>query len=159
MRSFPSSAALGGALLIASTGQTMAPSPGVMSTGGAMSGAHGGGMMMMKTPETVTMKAQNGSGENGTATLRDTPKGLVVTIHIKNAKSPQPAHIHEGSCAKLNPKPEYPLHNVINGVSVTTVKGVTIGELNDKAAVNVHKSLTDIPTYVSCGDIVPHGAM
>jgi hypothetical protein len=158
MRSLLTSAALGGALLVASSGQTMAPSPGAMSTGGAMSGAHGG-MMMMKTPETVTMKAQNGSGENGTATLKDTPKGLIVTIHIKNAKGPQPAHIHEGSCANLNPKPEYPLHNVINGMSVTTVKGVTIGELNGKAAINVHKSLTDIPTYVSCGDIVPHGAM
>jgi hypothetical protein len=43
----------------------------------------------------------------------------------------------------LNPKPEYPRHNVING----------------KSAINVHKSLTDIPTYVSCRDIVAHGAM
>lgn len=146
MRTFLTSAVLGAAILVASTGQTMAPSGG-------------GGMMMMKTPESITMKAQNGSGETGTTTLKDTPKGLVVTIHIKNAKGPQPAHIHQGSCANLNPKPEYPLHNVINGMSVTTVKGVTIGELNGKSAINVHRSLTDIPTYVSCGDIVAHGAM
>lgn len=130
-----------GALLVASTGTTIAAPP-------AMPGG-----MMMKAPQSVAMKAQNGSGETGTATLRDTKNGLVVTIHIKNAKGPQPAHIHQGSCAKLNPKPEYPLHNVVNGMSVTTVKGVTIGELKGKTAINVHKSLTDIPTYVSCGDI------
>ena len=135
-----------GTLLVASTGTSIAAPHAAMA----------GGMMMMKAPQSVTMKAQNGSGETGAATLRDTKNGLVVTIHIKNAKGPQPAHIHQGSCAKLNPKPEYPLHNVVNGMSVTTVKGVTIGELNGKAAINVHKSLTDIPTYVSCGDIAHH---
>ena len=113
----------------------------------------------MMMPETVAMKAQNGSGESGTATLRDSARGLVVTIHIKNAKGPQPAHIHSGTCAKLNPAPEYPLHNVVNGMSVTTVKGVTIGELNGTAAINVHKSLTNIKTYVSCGNVIGKGAM
>lgn len=143
------SPALVGALLVASTGQTIA----------APAHAMFGGMMMMKMPESVTMKAQHGSAETGMATLKDTKNGLVVTIHLKNAKGPQPAHIHQGSCAKLNPKPEYPLHNVVNGMSVTTVKGVTIGELNGKTAINVHKSLTDIPAYVSCGDIAGHGTM
>ena len=146
MKSFVWTAVLGIVLLIASSGQAMAPK-------------HGGGMMMMKTPETVTMNQQNGSGETGTATLKDTPKGLVVTIHVKNAKGPQPVHIHQGSCANLNPKPEYPLHNVVNGMSVTTVKGVTIMELNGKSAINVHKSLSDIATYVSCGDIAGHAGM
>lgn len=142
------SAALGGALLLAA-------GPAIAAPAKAMSG----GMMMMKVPESVTMRAQHGSGEAGTATLKDTKNGLVVTIHIKNAKGPQPAHIHQGSCAKLNPKPEYPLHNVVNGMSITTVKGVTIGELNGKSAINVHKSLTDIPSYVSCGDVAGHGMM
>lgn len=142
-------AALGAAFFITSIAPTTAASTAATS----------GGMMMMKTPEAVPMKAQNGSGETGTTTLKDTKNGLVVTIHIKNAKGPQPAHIHQGSCAKLDPKPEYPLHNVVNEMSVTTVKGVTIGELNGKAAINVHKSLTDIATYVSCGDIEAHGAM
>ena len=129
---------------------------GAQGTGGStdkMSTMGGGHMMMAKSPVNVVMKALNGSGENGNATLRDTPKGLVVTIHVKNAKGPQPAHIHKGSCAKLDPKPEYALSNVVNGMSVTTVPGVTIAKLGGKSAVNVHKSLTDIPTYVSCGDI------
>lgn len=118
------------------------------------------GMSMMKKPVTIQMKAQNGSGETGTAVLRDTKGGLVVTLHLKNAKGPQPAHLHMGRCAKLNPKPKYPLHNVVNGMSITTVAGVTIGEIAGRMAVNVHKSLTDIPTYVSCGDVaVMHGSM
>ncbi len=139
-----SSFALGTALVFAAT----VP---VGAQGGSMS--HMGGMAMMKTPLKVALKALNASGEIGTAVLKDTKKGLVVTLHIKNAKGPQPAHIHKGTCAKLDPKPEYPLHNVVNGMSVTTVPGVTIGEIIGKSAINVHKSLTDIPTYVSCGDV------
>jgi hypothetical protein len=123
--------------------------PTVAATGDSMSKMAG-----MSSGLTVPLKPQNGSGESGAATLRDTPKGLVVTIHLKNAKGPQPAHIHAGSCAKLDPKPKYPLHNVVNGMSVTTVPGVTIASLVGKTAINVHKSLTDIPTYVACGDIV-----
>jgi hypothetical protein len=105
------------------------------------------------------MKAQNDSGETGTTTLKDTPNGLLVTVNLKGAKGTQPAHIHKGSCANLDPKPEYPLKNVVNGKSVTTVKGVTIGELNGKSAVNVHKSTADLKTYVSCGDIASKSAM
>ncbi|MFN2461487.1 MAG: hypothetical protein ABR591_12505 [Candidatus Velthaea sp.] len=142
MKSSLVNAALSGALLLILSAPGMA-APNAMA----------GGMSMMKAPQTVTMGAENASGETGTTTLKDTKNGLVVTIHIKNAKGPQPAHIHMGSCAKLNPKPKYPLHNVVNGMSVTTVKGVTIGELNGKTAINVHKSTSDIPTYVSCGDI------
>jgi hypothetical protein len=143
--------ALGAALVFAAT-----VTAGAQGTGGSPGkmGKMGGSMMMAKTPVAVSMKALNGSGEDGNATLRDTPKGLVVTIHIKNAKGPQPAHIHKGTCAKLDPKPEEALHNVVNGMSITTVSGVTIAQLRKTPhAINVHKSLTDIPTYVSCGDI------
>ena len=140
-----STTALGAAFVLAA-GVAVA-----QGTGG--SPGHKGGMITMKAPLTVPMKALNGSSETGSAVLKDTAKGLVVTIHIKNAKGPQPAHVHKGSCAKLDPKPEYPLHNVVNGMSVTTIPGVTIAALLGKSAVNVHKSLTDIPTYVSCGDV------
>jgi hypothetical protein len=143
-----STLALGTALAFAATIPV-----GAQGTGGSM-GHKGGAMMMAMASLKIPMKALNGSGENGMATLRDTPKGLVVTIHIKNAKGPQPAHIHKGTCAKLDPAPQYVLHNVVNGMSITTVPKVTVSELlATKHAVNVHKSLTDIPTYVSCGDI------
>ena len=147
MKHVLSLAAFGAALVLAST-------VSINAQGGSTSSmSHMGGMTMMKAPMTIKMNEQNGSGENGTAVLHDTKKGLVVTLHLKNAKGPQPVHIHMGSCAKLNPAPKYPLHNVVNGMSVTTVPGLTIGEIIGKTAINAHKSLTDIPTYVSCGDI------
>ena len=113
-----------------------------------------GGMTMAKMPMTVSIKALNGSGEAGSAVLTDTKAGLKVVISLTGApEGAQPAHIHKGSCAKLDPKPEYPLSSVVGGKSTTVVKGVTIGEIKGKTAINVHKSPTDIATYVACGDI------
>ena len=144
-------AAFGAALVLA------AAAPLSAQPGGSMSNtSHMGGMAMMKAPITIPMKAQNGSGETGTAMLRDTKGGLVVTLHLKNAKGPQPAHIHKGSCAKLDPAPWYPLHNVVNGMSITTVPGVTIGEIIGKSAINVHKSAAELKVYVSCGNVAKY---
>lgn len=107
----------------------------------------------------VPMHAQNKSGETGSARL--TAEGADKTrveISLKGTPkgTPQPAHIHEGSCAKLDPKPKYGLENVVDGKSSTvvpagldSVKGM---------AINVHKSTDDIKTYVSCGDIGKGGS-
>ncbi len=107
----------------------------------------------------VAMHAQNKSGESGRARL--TPEGAdktKVEIMLKGAKGTQPAHIHEGTCAKLDPKPKQGLENVVDGKSTTTVPmgidALTAGNL----AINVHKSTDDIKTYVSCGDIRKAGA-
>ncbi len=104
---------------------------------------------------TVTMTAMNGSGEDGTATI--TQKGdadVTVSVTLKNGTAEaQPAHIHKGSCANLNPTPAFPLTNVVNGKSEGDVM-VSVAELNKGGyAINVHKSASDIATYVSCGDI------
>lgn len=103
----------------------------------------------------ITMHAQNGSGEDGTATI--TAMGdadVTVVVHLSNNTTvAQPAHIHKGSCANLNPTPLYPLTNVTNGASTTEVM-VSMAELEKGGyAINVHKSSTEISTYVSCGDI------
>jgi len=144
-----STAALGAALALAATAPIAA-----QGTGGSTKGMpHMGGMAMMKAPLTVPLKALNGSGESGRAILRDTKAGLVVMLTLTGGKGIQPAHIHKGSCAKLDPKPWYPLKNVINGKSSTTIPGVTIGEIIGKSAINVHKSLKEIPVYVACGDV------
>lgn len=104
---------------------------------------------------TVTMNAQNHSNENGTATLMQQGKNVVVTVSLTNApKAAQPAHIHPGTCANLTPAPKYPLHDVVNGKSTTTLKNVSLSDLTGgKFAVNVHKSANDLKTYVSCGNI------
>ena len=103
---------------------------------------------------TVRMHAQNKSGESGTAKL--TPQGADKTrveISLKGAPkgTPQPAHIHEGSCSKLDPKPKYGLENVVDGKSSTVVPAGI--DAVRGMAINVHKSADDIKTYVSCGDI------
>src|ERR1700694_1233438 len=67
---------------------------------------------MMKAPLTVKLKELNGSGGSGTAVLRDPKAGLVVFLTLTGGKGIQPAHIHKGTCAKLDPKPWYPLKNV-----------------------------------------------
>ena len=105
---------------------------------------------------TINLGAQNGSKQDGQAFLNDTSAGLKVKLQLKNepAGASEPAHIHQGTCAKLNPAPWKALSNVINGVSVTTIKGVTIAQLKSgKYAINVHQSAANITHYVSCGDI------
>ncbi|HEX8805790.1 MAG TPA: hypothetical protein VF741_02530 [Candidatus Aquilonibacter sp.] len=109
-------------------------------------------------PTTVTVKmvAQNASGETGSAVLTQVSGGtqVVITLDGSPKDTPQPAHIHEGNCGKINPAPKYPLTNVVNGKSSSVVKGVTLADLlKGPYAINVHKSGTEIATYVSCGNI------
>ena len=98
---------------------------------------------------------QNASGELGTVTL--TPLGDKTRVVVALANTPadvqQPAHIHEGSCAKLNPKPTYPLTTIVDGVSTTLVSAPLAKLVAGGFAVNVHKSTNDIATYVACGDL------
>lgn len=101
------------------------------------------------------LAVQNGSGEAGTVTL--TPMGDKTRVDVAlvgaPADTPQPAHVHAGSCAKLDPKPKYPLTTVVDGYSTTTLdvpfSQLTAGDL----AVNIHKSTSEIPKYVACGDL------
>ena len=107
----------------------------------------------------VKLATQNKSGESGTAKL--TPAGDKTKVEVSLKGTPkgvsQPAHIHEGSCAKLDPKPKYALQNVVDGKSTSEVP-VSISELQKGGlAINVHKSAEDVKTYVACGDIKPAG--
>ena len=106
-------------------------------------------------PVTVSLSAQNSSGESGTATL--TPQGDKTQVVIKLAgapdATPQPAHIHDGSCANIDPKPRVPLQNVVGGNSTTTLDMKLADIVGKGGAINVHKSATDVKTYVACGDM------
>jgi hypothetical protein len=104
---------------------------------------------------TVRLAQQNKSKESGTAKL--TPEGDKTKVEISLKGAPkgvsQPAHVHDGSCAKLDPKPKYPLQNVVDGKSTSEVP-VKLDELTGgNLAINVHKSAEDAKTYVACGDI------
>jgi len=112
-------------------------------------------MGAMKTDaKTYKFAAQNDSGETGTVTLKPDGDSTTVTIALTGAPAgPQPAHIHPGTCAKLDPAPKFPLSNVVDGKSTTTVKE-SISKLTAGGfAVNVHKSTDDLKTYVACADL------
>ena len=105
---------------------------------------------------TVQLMEQNGSGQSGTATITGTDDGkIMVMVQLSNGTGvAQPAHIHRGTCANLDPRPAYPLTSVTNGVSDTMVDVSTETLLNGEYAINVHKSAAEASVYVACGDIV-----
>lgn len=104
---------------------------------------------------TVTLTPQNDSGQSGTATL--TPMGeqtqVVLNISGGPADIEQPTHIHAGTCENLDPNPAYPLSNISNGQSTTTVDVSLESLLTGGFAINVHESAENIANYVACGDI------
>jgi hypothetical protein len=100
----------------------------------------------------VPLGALNGSGESGTATLHAQGSKTVVVIKLSNGTGiEQPAHFHVGTCDKYQPRPLYPLEDVVDGKSTTTlnvpIDKLTAGDL----IVNVHKSYADIATQAACG--------
>jgi hypothetical protein len=108
-------------------------------------------------PSTLTLKlhAENRRGETGTATLTQVSGGVNVVVRMVGAGTgAQPIHIHEGTCGNLNPAPKYPLHDVVNGGSATTVPGITLaGLLKGTYAINVHDARNDLKTYIACANI------
>ncbi len=104
--------------------------------------------------KTYAFVAQSSSGETGTVTLQPDGDATTVTIALSGAPAAaQPAHIHPGTCAKLDPSPKYPLSNVVDGKSTTTVKASISALTTGGFAVNVHKSTNDLATYVACADL------
>ncbi|GAC1654424.1 MAG: hypothetical protein NVS9B12_04980 [Vulcanimicrobiaceae bacterium] len=106
--------------------------------------------------QNINMGELNKSEQNGTAVVKGAPGGVWVKIAVFHEPkgASEPAHIHQGTCQKGNPSPWKPLNNVVNGTSITVVKGVTVDQLKDgHYFLNVHKSATDLKTYVSCGNL------
>jgi hypothetical protein len=112
---------------------------------------------------TVTLAEQNGSAESGTATLTKEGDRTKVVIDLQSssatmASPPQPAHIHKGSCAELDPTPAYALADVKDGASTSTVDAKLDDLRKGSFAINVHKSAAEIKTYVACGDVGTGGS-
>jgi Cu/Zn superoxide dismutase len=103
----------------------------------------------------LDMQAQNSSKQDGTASIARHGSGLRVTITLKNepAGASEPAHIHGGTCAKLDPVPKVALNPVVDGSSVTDMPAPS-SPVQGARAINVHKGTgEDLKVYVSCGDI------
>ena len=103
---------------------------------------------------TSELNELNGSGVSGTVTLTPVDSKTKVTINLTGAPQGgvEPAHIHEGTCDNLG-KPAYPLNDIKNGTSETTVDATADTLASGKYAINVHKSAQDMSTYVACGEI------
>jgi hypothetical protein len=109
----------------------------------------------MTSPEalTIQMRALNNSGQTGTATLTAVDGKTRVQIELVNpAPEGQPVHVHSGSCSKLG-SVKYPLPNVVNGRSDTTIDASLLDLLSSQSAINVHRSAPQASVYVSCGEI------
>jgi hypothetical protein len=105
---------------------------------------------------TAKLAPQNNSGESGTATLTkagDNQTKVVLEVKGGPSGTPQPVHIHKGTCDKLDPKPAYPLSPVINGKSESTVNASLDSLEKGGYAINGHKSAQEASTYVFCGKI------
>jgi LPXTG-motif cell wall-anchored protein len=105
---------------------------------------------------TLQLVQQNNSGISGTATFTPSGGGLTVDLKVNGAGAgPQPAHIHEGSCAQLNPTPQFTLSPVTNGTSTTTLQTTLQSLAASPHAIHMHKSTDEISVYVACADINP----
>lgn len=104
---------------------------------------------------TLDLQEQNDSGITGEVELSPTSDGTVeVEIELDGSDGgPHPAHIHRGSCADLDPEPAFPLEDVVDGESDTTVE-IDLADLTlDEYAVNVHESPENASVYVACADV------
>jgi len=117
--------------------------------------AEQGKMMAMPRSAEISLNEQGKSGQSGKATITEVGDKTKVTISLAGKAStvPQPAHIHLKSCADIGGV-KYPLSNVDKGSSVTTLD-VSIDEIlaGLPLSINVHKSASQIATYVACGDL------
>jgi hypothetical protein len=103
----------------------------------------------------VQLAADNNSGETGAALLTEVngKTTVVITIVGEPAGATQPAHIHNGQCGPTLGNIVYPLTDVVNGVSTTTIN-VTMAQLKSaKYGLNGHKSAAEIGTTTFCGNL------
>ena len=104
---------------------------------------------------TLDLQEQNNSGITGTVAFSPTSDGTVeVEIELDGSDGgPHPAHIHPGSCADLDPAPKWPLTNVVDGKSKTTIDAALSELTAQEYAVNVHDSPENADLYVACADV------
>ncbi|GEM_PF-1224737 len=99
---------------------------------------------------TGTFTAQNNSGQTGTFTIMRLGGNLEVKLDV-TPQGTQPAHIHKGTCDALG-EVVYPLYNVVDGKSNTTLNSVNFSNVNG-LVINIHKSNDQASVYTACAPI------
>jgi hypothetical protein len=108
---------------------------------------------------TLSLAGQNNSGITGTAVITELPGGKMrIEIRANGAgPGPLPAHIHQGTCANLDPAPKFTLTSLVNGMSTTEVDGSLRDITGSPYAIHLHKAPDELPVYVACADIKADG--
>jgi hypothetical protein len=103
---------------------------------------------------TIDLDEVNGSGVSGTATLTEEDGQTMVEIELDGTPEDgvHPAHIHAGTCDDLGDV-VFPLEDVVDGTSESTVEATLDVILADQHAINVHLSADEMDVYVACGNI------
>lgn len=114
---------------------------------------------------TIAMVQQNNSGQEGVATLTDSPGGLEILVSITQSSfaGSQTSHVHDGRCdnvgaitagiTRISDKSEAPESD--GGIIFfrAQLMGTTLSKLRDgNHVINVHDA-RDNSLYVSCGEI------
>ena len=103
---------------------------------------------------TIALGELDGSGQSGWATL--TNRGAKTEVVLSaTAGISELNHIHSGSCSDLGGV-VYPLTNMADGASVTTVDATLDSLIAGSFAINLHKA-GDASVYTSCGNVAEAG--
>ncbi len=116
----------------------------------------GAGLAAAQDSTTVRLEAQNKSGIDGTAMLKDNGNGTTtISIKLNNtrANSMHPGHLHEGTCKGTIPTIRYPLEDVMDGKSETTVKAPLERLLSEELYINLHPSHEKLYPVITCGGL------
>jgi hypothetical protein len=122
--------------------------------GGSASSESGGSSDPLEI-ETL-LEEQNGSAQSGTALLTAMGDRTRVVLDLQSRSATpvaprQPAHIHKGTCEKLDPTPAYGLNDVKAGKSTSTVDVKLEDLIRGEVVINVHESAENAERYVACG--------
>lgn len=111
-----------------------------------------------QAPLTLTLGPGRNATQPGTVTLTDLGSQVRVNLDMQNgiAAPGQPAHIHVGGCPGVSAV-VFPLQNVVNGKSETTLNTTMATLRAQQHAVNVHRSTTEAAVYTACANL-PTGA-
>jgi hypothetical protein len=94
------------------------------------------------------------SGVEGGASVRGVEGGVEIRIYITDGDTDgvHPVHIHEGRCNDLGDV-AYPLEDIVDGESETTLD-ISLGDiLTGEYAINAHLSEDEMGVNVMCGNL------
>ncbi|MBV8074403.1 MAG: hypothetical protein JO140_03160 [Candidatus Eremiobacteraeota bacterium] len=111
------------------------------------------------SPEERGIQSLNNSGQVGFVTLHPRGERTSIVLDLHSAKGRvEPAHVHRGKdCiqADVDPTPAYPLKDVVNERSVTTIDAPMAKLLSGNYVIIIHASAKNINHYVACAQLSP----